>query len=209
LRLAAGVAVSLINLVLYMVANRYPLGTAHVLPWTSLDAAVPFVPATIWVYLSEYVIVATAFLLCRSVDDVLRFVKAFLVTLGIAITVHMLWPTTFPRELFAAGSDGLTGWVLALQRAADRPTSCLPSMHVAGAALAAFSLWRNPLWQRVAFTTWAGAIALSTLTARQHYVVDVAAGIVLAGAAWLVFIVRPAHVRVVSPAQQLAHSHAR
>ena len=99
----------------------------RLLPWTMLDAAVPFLPRTIWLYDSDYFLVAGAFLLCRTTEDVRRFMRAFAVMLMIACAIHVLWPTTFPRDHFIVRSDGATSFAFWVLHKFDRPTSCLPS----------------------------------------------------------------------------------
>jgi membrane-associated phospholipid phosphatase len=191
LLLAAGA--SAVNAALYLVPNHLPLKEPVLLPWTALDAAVPFVPLTLWIYVSDYVLVATAFLLVRTWAEAKQFARAYLALLVIGAAVHLMWPTTFPREAFPLVGDGVTERVFALLRQVDLPTSCLPSMHVAGSYLAAFSLWRHGRGVFVLYTSWATAVAVSTLTAKQHYAVDVVAGFALAAALWAVFFAVRAH----------------
>jgi membrane-associated phospholipid phosphatase len=190
-KLAIAAGASLINGVLYLVPNHTQLRRARLLPWTAVDAAVPFVPATLWIYFSDYLLVATAFLLCRNWSEVRRFVRAYFALLVVGSTAHLLWPTTFPRDAFPVSGPGITVTAFQLLRRVDLPTSCLPSMHVAGSYLAAFSLWRHRPSVRAAWLVWATAIAVSTLTAKQHYLVDVVAGLGMAAAFWAVFFWRP------------------
>jgi membrane-associated phospholipid phosphatase len=192
LRLVAGVSVTLLNAFMYLIANHFPMGPPRLLPWTAWDAAVPFVPQTVWLYFTDYFLVPTAFLRVRTIGDVRRLVLAFVVMHVLGCAVHIGWPTTFPRELYPADGPGLATLALSILRAIDQPTSCLPSMHVAGSFLAAFALWRHPSWQWWTWMFWAWAIALSTLTTKQHYAVDLVSGVALAATMWLVFIVRPA-----------------
>jgi membrane-associated phospholipid phosphatase len=196
LRLLAGIGATLLNAFMYLLANRFELGPPHMLPWTAWDAAVPFVPQTVWLYFSDYLLVPTAFLMVRTVDDVRRLALAFVVMHAFACGVHIFWPTTFPRELYSANGPGLANLALRILRSIDLPTSCLPSMHVAGSFLAALALWRHPSWQWWVWMFWACAIALSTLTLKQHYAIDLVTGVALAGASWLVFLVRPALAEV-------------
>ncbi len=181
------VLASLVNAVLYLVPNHFQLEPARQLPWTRFDAAVPFVPSTLWIYVSDYVLVASAFMLCADWDSVKRFARAYFALLVTGSTVHLLWPTLFPREAFPLTGDGVTATVFGLLRKVDLPTSCLPSMHVASSYLAAFSLWRHRGVVRVGWLAWATAVAVSTLTAKQHYAIDVLAGLALAGVFWAGF----------------------
>jgi membrane-associated phospholipid phosphatase len=187
LKLFAGIGASLLNALIYHIANHCPLGVPRVLPWTPVDMAVPFIPETLWIYISDYVLVGSAFLLCRTEDDVRRFARAFVMMLFVGCAVHVLWPTVFPRERFPVHEPGLTAAAFALLRTLDLPTSCLPSLHVAGSYLAALSLWRRRGLAFTLWTAWATAVTVSTLTTKQHYALDVLAGLCLAITLGLIF----------------------
>ena len=84
----------------------------------------------------------------------------------------MVWPTTIPRP--AARNPAFEAlWLF------DVPTNCFPSLHVALATIAAF-FW--PRQRRMA-TIWAAGIALSTLTTKQHYAIDVVGGLIVSAVA--------------------------
>jgi len=185
-------AASAVNAVLYLVPNHVQVTEPTLLPWTPLDAAVPFVPATLWIYVSDYALVASAFLLMRTWGEAKEFARAYFALLVLGSAVHLAWPTTFPREAFPLVGEGLTVRVFALLRQIDLPTSCLPSMHVAGSYLAAFALWRHRRGVFTLYTSWATAVAVSTLTAKQHYAIDVVAGLALAAVLWAAFFGAPA-----------------
>jgi membrane-associated phospholipid phosphatase len=189
LKLVAGIGATALNAVVYLFANHFPLRAPRELPWTALDAAVPFVPATVWVYVTDYVLVASAFLFCRTEDDVRRFARAFAAMLLTGCAVHLVWPTTFPRDRFPLEGAGFTTLAFGFLRSIDLPTSCLPSMHVAGSYLAALSLWRRSGLLFTLWTLWATAVAVSTLTAKQHYAIDVFTGLAMAVTFWLLFFV--------------------
>jgi membrane-associated phospholipid phosphatase len=72
-------------------------------------------------------------------------------------------------------------------RGVDAATSCVPSLHVADSMLAAFLMRRERPKLFPWLMTWAVAIAVSTLTTKQHYLVDVLTGIALALVAALTF----------------------
>jgi membrane-associated phospholipid phosphatase len=179
-----------VNAALYFVPNHVVLRPLVEVPWTPVDAMVPFVQATFWVYFSDYFLVGSAFMLSRTWADVKWFARSYFALLFTGALIHVLWPTAFPRESFPVVGDDLTARALAALRQIDMPTSAMPSMHVAGSFLAAFSLWRRPqlLW---VWTAWATAVAISTLTVKQHYAVDVLAGLLMAVVFWAGFFWAP------------------
>ena len=70
----------------------------------------------------------------------------------------------------------------------DVKYNCLPSLHVAQCFLAAFTCSRVHRGVGAAAAVWASLVALSTLYTKQHYVLDVVTGIVLAGLAYAIFL---------------------
>lgn len=176
-----------INSVLYLVPNHVVVQPPVELPWTRLDSAVPFIPWTLWVYFSDYLLVGSAFLQSRTWGEVRRFARAYFALLVTGALVHLAWPTAFPRESYPVVGDTFTAQAFMLFRQIDLPTSCMPSMHVAGSFLAAFSLWRQRPPLPAIFTAWACAVAVSTLTVKQHYAVDVGGGLVMATLFWAIF----------------------
>ena len=177
---------------LYLVPNHYVFQPPQLLPWTRIDGAVPFIPATFWVYFSDYFLVGSAFMLTRTGAEVKRFARAYFALLFTGALVHLVWPTTFPRDAFPLVGGGFTERAFTMLRQIDLPTSCMPSMHVAGSYLAAFSLFRHRRRFLLVWSAWATAVAISTLTAKQHYAIDVVAGLAMAAIFWALFFWVPA-----------------
>jgi membrane-associated phospholipid phosphatase len=186
-KLLIALGATAMNAVLYLVPNHLQLFPARQLWWTTVDGAVPFLPGTVWIYFSDYVLVAAAFLLQTSWPEVRRYVKTYFVLLVVGAVIHLSWPTVFPRDGFPLDGATFSARALATLRGVDAATSCLPSMHVAGSYLAAFSLWRHRPVVFGGFLLWATAVAVSTLTTKQHYLVDIFAGLLLALAIATVF----------------------
>lgn len=188
-RAAIAVAASGLTALLYLVPNHYPPSAPVRLPLTWVDQAVPFLPDTAWIYFTDYFLVFTAFSSLRAATAVLRFSVAFLAMVLAGFLVHTLYPTTYPRELFPITDAALpfTQAVFERFRWVDTPTSCFPSMHVACSYFSAFALRDLRLRTHYLFVGWATLVAASTLTTKQHYAVDILAGLALSGAVWAVF----------------------
>jgi membrane-associated phospholipid phosphatase len=183
----------------YFLPNHFPLRQPIHLPLGPLDEAVPFLPGTIWLYWSEYVLVCAAFLLCPHEDRV-RFVKGFGLVVAISVVIQLVFPVDYPRDLFPVVADKTDSRMVDLLRRLDTPTSCFPSLHVGLAVFVAlYGLQRHRDWS-LFIALWAGLIALSTLTLKQHYVLDVVGG-ALVGALGGLAIQRWAPVRPLRPEQ--------
>jgi membrane-associated phospholipid phosphatase len=94
-----------------------------------------------------------------------------------------------PRPVEVSGDDFAT-WSLRALYGADPPYNCFPSIHVAHSFVSALTIARVHRRLGVVTLVSAGLVALSTLYTKQHYVVDVIAGVLLALAAYALFLRR-------------------
>jgi membrane-associated phospholipid phosphatase len=166
--------------VLYLGSAAAAIGTPYLLEPTALDRAVPFVAQSIWIYLSQFVLLPYA--LATASDDAARTrgFYAMLVATVIAAAIFVLLPTRVTPG--AAPSDGLIGLAWHGLRLADTAHNAFPSLHVALSAIAGILLWRT---RRMIAVAWPALVVVSTLTTRQHVAWDVAGGFVLAAIAWV------------------------
>lgn len=171
----------------YAVAKLQPFASAVPLPLTELDRAIPFLPETVWLYGT---VTWTTLAACLHVPDRLRARRLYF-TLVLSALISWLffffYPTVYPRELYPLADDG--SWTvreLLDIRDADDPTNCFPSLHVAlawGIALS-WNDWLRARWARPLPFAWAAVVSLCTLTTKQHYVVDVPAGLAVGVISW-------------------------
>lgn len=134
-------------------------------PEVAWDALIPFVPLSILVYVSQYVLLVTAASFAKRHE--LFFRRLYLVSTA-GFLCFLVFPTQIDRP---APVNLLYEWLYRF----DPPVNCFPSLHTAIAFVSAAAL--GP-W---AFA-WASGIALSTVLTKQHYLIDTFAGLVLAGA---------------------------
>lgn len=192
-KLVLALAATALHGLLYGIPNHLHLAPPVELRLTWVDRAVPFVPQSFWLYLSDYLLVFIAFLLCRRPGSAARFTFAFMTTVVVATLVHAVWPIAYPRALFPMPEDAspFMHWMVARFREVDSPASCMPSLHVATAFLAAFAVvWEGDA-RAPALVAWAALVWGSTLTTKQHYLVDGVVGLVLALAVGALFYGRP------------------
>ena len=150
---------------------------ARVLP-LPVDDLVPLDPRWLPIYLSMY---AQALTVPCAVDEV-RLLKRWALGMGlmylVAIPLWVLFPVTVPRAPVPV-VDYFT-FELALFRAFDPPSNCLPSMHVAVSFWAAFVVWKVDRLVGAGLLGLGAAIWYSTMATDQHWFVDGLAGFVLA-----------------------------
>lgn len=146
---------------------------------TDLDRGIPFVPWTVFVYLSFYLLLLLAAAFCPSAD----FTRIELSVLAANILCYpgfLLFPAHYPRpDPSAAGS---LAWLFGWLYSSDAPGNTFPSIHAAASLCVGFSM---PGKARVFFRAWAVCVAFSILTVKQHFIADFAGGAVVAGCSML------------------------
>jgi membrane-associated phospholipid phosphatase len=192
-RLLAGVVLFAAAAILYMTSNHFHIFRPRVLPLSQIDIAVPFVPQTIWLYMSEFLYAVVIYFCYRDTLNLNRFVYALLSLLLTCVLIFWLWPTTISRDPFPLPDnlDRVTRQVFWTLRRTDSPANCFPSFHVGLVYLSCLILSNEGRRKFLFFLVWATAIAVSTLTVKQHYFVDVISGFSLAAIFFWVF--RRAH----------------
>ncbi|WP_313950149.1 phosphatase PAP2 family protein [Accumulibacter sp.] len=179
----------------YLGSGTLQLVAPTTLHGSTLDAAVPYLDWTVWVYLTQFILLPTAIVSARDDSDRSQTLYAMLLATLLAAPIFLAWPTVVLRP---TPPDGFTGLAWRLLYLADTPANCFPSLHVALATIAGRALWRRGACALA--VVWPSLIAVSTLTTRQHVAWDIAGGICCAAIAlWLTKRIfrldctRPAH----------------
>lgn len=174
-----GVILFLTAAFLYLASNHFHLSEPQLLHMTWIDRSTPFIPQTVWIYVGEYILFVSVYITCRDMVNLNKYFYSFLAMQTLSVAIFWIWPTTYPRDGFPLPStlDPVTYYLFSSLRASDTPANCCPSLHVSSVYLSSFIFLdeqREKFWF---FFVWATAIAVSTLTTKQHYVIDVIAGL--------------------------------
>jgi membrane-associated phospholipid phosphatase len=157
-------------------------------PELALDRLVPLQPAWGLVYGSFYLLgILLPVLVVRQEEQIRRTVRAYLMVWITAYIWFLAYPTVGPRPAKVIG-EGFAVWGLRFLYQADPPYNCFPSLHVAHAFVSALTCYRVHRGVGIATGVCASLIGVSTLFTKQHYVLDVIAGIFLAIVAYVVFL---------------------
>ena len=164
-----------------------PGQTLHV-PELALDRVVPLQPAWAFVYgaLYLFLIILPVFVV-RQEEHIRRTVSAYLMVWITAYVCFLVYPTVAPRPTTVVG-EGFAVWGLRFLYSADPPYNCFPSLHVAHSFVSALTCYRVHRELGIAAVLCASLVAISTLFSKQHYIVDVVAGILMASVAYIVFL---------------------
>jgi membrane-associated phospholipid phosphatase len=172
---------------LYFYLLRHPAYLVMTVPTTWVDEWVTFSPRWLWIYLSLWVYVCLPVALLRNFLEVRQFLIGMVALLTVGLVAFYIWPTRIGVSVAADGSsDAYT-----LLKKLDTSGNSCPSLHVATAVFAA--IWLRDLCQRIGAPKWlnmfsllwCAAIVYSTMAIKQHVLLDVLGGLILAVAcAW-------------------------
>lgn len=165
-------------LVLYFFVNRMKVDPQRRLDLgIGLDRQIPYWPLFALVYFSTYIFVVQPFLILSNSRQFYWMLASFASISIISSVIHAMLPSKIERvEQVTAG--GLSGWLLGLFQKTCKPYGNFPSMHVGLSVpvVAANYMVGGPLAGGLTLV-WAVLIALSTLYTKQHYILDVLAGL--------------------------------
>lgn len=174
---------------IYLTSNHFHFFPPQLLPMSWVDLTVPFIPETVWIYISEYLFFATVYICCKDMVNCNKYIYSFLALQTVSVLIFWIWPTTYPRDQFPLPEDldALTYYAFNSLRQADTPANCCPSLHVSSIYLSTFIFLDEQRKKFPFFFIWGTAIAASTLTTKQHYLVDVIAGFLMAVISYWIF----------------------
>ncbi len=168
---------------LYVATNHYPITAPHRLTVLWVDRAIPFCPETVWIYISEWVFLPFAYLRCRDLAGLNKYFYSYLALQLACMVIFLVWPTIYPRELHPLNQATTSDWTyyaFSSLRLTDTATNCCPSLHMAGLYLSIAIYMEGKKRDFWFFLIWGTLIAISTLTTKQHYVIDLVAGLGIA-----------------------------
>lgn len=160
----------------------------RLLPFTRVDASVPFWPWTVWIYFTEYAFFVYAYFFMRDLRLVTRYYYAYMTILLVSEAVFVFFPVTFPRADYPAVGDSIHVTALNFLRTyMDAPANCLPSLHVSSCYISSLCFWQESRPKALFLGFWSTLVAVSTMTTKQHYFVDVWTAITLTGLCYWFF----------------------
>ena len=163
-------------------------GPGHNGAWP-VDLAIPFYPASAWIYLWTLPAATMPAFLTTSRRLFRRTAVGYVMAITLSVLVFVLWPeTAIALRPSSKGLDLLkpSEWLVANIYAFDPPGNLFPSLHLSITTLSAYASWRSSRpWGAIGFLGLAG-VAISACTVKQHFVADVAGGLLLGTLiAWL------------------------
>jgi membrane-associated phospholipid phosphatase len=186
-KVAWSIVLTLFFCVPYFALQRVAVMPVRTLPATAVDEAIAFDPDWAWVYQSGYLLMSIVPWLIDRRHELHRYVRGFVRISLVGFLFFLFFPVIGPRPAVVP-DEGMYGLLVSY----DRPTNEFPSLHV---ALLSFTMLvagratagRMPAARRTALLSagvgWILAVAYAAVATRQHYAIDLPAGLALA---WVV-----------------------
>jgi membrane-associated phospholipid phosphatase len=182
----------------YLAVQRAVIFPDGTVPLTWFDRVIPFQPRWVWVYLSMYLLNPIGPLFTRSRENLFRYARGILFFFVCGFVCFVVFPVPGPRP---PAVDAF--WLYQRLILIDRPYNSFPSLHAACAVYAvlfaayASSDTSRPRLRRSLLSLawlWVGAILYSTIATRQHFAVDLPAGVFLGWLAQWLFVSRKSRI---------------
>lgn len=150
---------------------------------TALDHCIPFHPAWVLVYLAAYPASLLPLFVVRDALLFRRIAVAYLAAIAVALGFFALLPVSgepLRDQIPPLESSHFLEWGIQWLHRLDPPRNLFPSLHVALASLAVLGSGRaSPRVGRVGAVALV-VVSLAVVGTRQHYTIDVVAGLALA-----------------------------
>ena len=174
--------------VTFVVLYGFTSSVSALIPWRisvalPLDEQLPFWPATAAIYLTITPMLLLAPFVLRDLASLLPLFLALMLETSIGALCFMLLPIDPPAITCCEGA--LTQMLFDTADTLNLERNDLPSLHVAFVVTAALAFApRAGGFGRFTLLVWASCVAASTVLTRQHRLLDVVAGVLLAFVCW-------------------------
>lgn len=165
-----------------LMANRQHFNISN-----RLDDQIPLVSWTIIIYWGSYVFWIINYIIgCRQDrEKAFRFISADFFAKLVCLLCFLLFPTTNIRPVI----EGNSIWdeLMRLLYRVDAADNLFPSIHCLTSAFCFIAVRGNekiPKWYKTVSFLITASICVSTLTTRQHVLIDVIAGVALSELSW-------------------------
>ena len=145
----------------------------------SIDNNIPFIPSFEYIYFLCYIIPFTPLLVINDSSKMNALIWAFIIMNLVAFVIFLIFPVVVPRPPLNNDSS-VTAYFINLQHSLDKPVNNFPSLHAANALLIFLLCKGYHKWLDVVLFLVALGIGVSALLVKQHYIMDIVSGYILA-----------------------------
>ena len=177
------------NSLVYAGARVIAGGWHHYNIESTLDMRFPFIPQFLIIYLGCYIFWIINYILAARQDkkSVYQFFTADFISRCICFVIFLVFPTTNTRPEITGG--GFWNQAISLLYIIDAADNLFPSIHclVSWFCYLGVREQKNiPVWYKRTSLVLAVLVFISTLATKQHVIVDVVSGVLLAQICYLI-----------------------
>lgn len=185
------------NSITYFGSRMLTTNWNHINAEVFFDAKIPFVPWTVFIYLSCYIFwVANYVLGCRQDrEEAFRFISADFFAKTICLLCFLIMPTTNVRP--EVMPEGIWNQIVIHLYNTDAADNLFPSIHCLTSWFCYIAVRKNEkipklyVWFSLLYAI---SVCISTLTTKQHVIIDVIGGVGLAEGSY--FVVKYGFMRI-------------
>lgn len=169
----------------YYALQHVQLFSIRAMPVTEFDRAIPLIESTIWLYLSLFALLPLPLLLIRSETELIEMARGFALITIISHIIFLVWPNEIPLNW--RPDTTIVGFPFSLVLRIDKTINACPSLHASLALYCACCVTRmikaqhRSQYFNLGLWLWVIGILFATISTRQHVVIDLLAGAILAG----------------------------
>jgi membrane-associated phospholipid phosphatase len=181
LKISFTIAINIMFWLIYFTLQRLSANHATLLKPSFLDHLIPFWPNTIYLYWSLWLLSPIGPWLMTSREEFKLYCEALITLLIIGFTVFIIYPTACPRP----AEPYNTTYLYHLTVAFDKRLNAFPSFHAAFAIYSSlccnymFKKLNIGYFYRAIIVIWTAFLLFSTLTTKQHLLLDITGGSLL------------------------------
>lgn len=172
----------LVNISIYWGTQLIMRGRYHYDLTSGWDNKIPFIKEWVIVYLACYVFWVVNYILVthEEKETLYKFVFAEILAKFICGIIFVILPTTNIRP--AVSGNDIFSWLMRFVYDIDIPSNLFPSIHCLVSWFCFIGIRRSKrisLWYKVFSCIFAILVFLSTQFTKQHYLIDIAGGIII------------------------------
>nr|WP_315103632.1 phosphatase PAP2 family protein [uncultured Catonella sp.] len=177
------------NLIAYYGSRVLTTDWHHINAEIFIDHKIPFVPWTVSIYLSCYLFWIANYIIGsrQNREEAFRLISADLFAKTICLLCFLIIPTTNTRP--AVSGEGIWNYLMNYVYKSDAADNLFPSIHCLTSWFCYIAVRKNKNISKpyVIFSLlYAVSVCISTLTTKQHVIVDVIGGVGLAEGSYFI-----------------------
>ena len=186
------IAVYAVYLVWFFSMEKLPNRNYHIV-YSKLDDYIPFYKPAILIYSSWFLMLVIPFVYLlkrKSYDDLYNIIIPMFAAMFISLIIYVIYPTALDIRVTDITGNDICSWIIRKIQGIDAPNNVCPSIHVSTAVIIGYQIrkmLKNNGKSGILFSLWSVGICVSTMLVKQHSIIDVVCGIILAYAILFAF----------------------